>query len=280
MRPRSFELRWAQRACCFWLLLPSGCLTLGPTPTMTGVPPLPNGRSSLELQAAAVPGYYLSETVQQDPKATALPQLLGVFEPAQLIGVPGVLAGARYAGDADSGAALEPLLGYRTFLDDAHRFGLSGVGFVAYTAEQKDFESFTALRGGLESTFDANLTGFSKYAELHANVGATLTLLSVDGRYCLDERREYGVDCDGAAGAPPLEPPVAAGLSGVFPSGHAGLSLDFGRHLRSAFHGARLGLDVAGGAMPTVIGAEQRGMTAYLSGGLSLSIGIGASTAK
>lgn len=242
---------------------------------MTGVAPLPAGRTSLELQAAAMPGYYLSSAVQSEPSATQLPQLLGVLEPAQLIGVPGLLAGARYAGESSTGAALEPVLGYRAFLDDAQRFALGAVGFLAYASEEHDGASFSALRGGLEANLDLRLTGLSKYAELHTNFGLNLTALSADGRYCLDSAREYGTGCP----QPATAEPVSASASGVFPSTHVGLSADFGRGLQSAFHGVRLALDLAGGTMPTVVGAEQRGLRFIASGGLSLTVGLGASTA-
>lgn len=274
---RGISIHPSGLALLFALLLP-GCFVLGPTPVMTGVSVPPAERTSAELQAAAIPGYYLSETVQQEPAATQLPQLLGVLEPGELVGLPGALVGARYAGESDAGAALEPLLGYRAFLDDGKRFALGGVGFFAYASESKDRASFSAWRGGLEANLDARLTGVSRYAELHGNLGVNLTVLDAEGRYCLDSEERYGIDCPtpGAAGS---AEPVAAELSGIFPSAHVGVSADFARHLRGAFHGVRLGLDLAGGTMPTVVGAEQRGMRFYGAGGLSLTVAVGASTA-
>lgn len=278
---RGISIQSCRLAPLFALLLlqPAACFVLGPTPVMTGVPARPAERTSVELQAAAIPGYYLSETVQPQPAATQLPQLLGVLEPGELLGLPGALLGARYAGESDAGAALEPLLGYRAFLDEGKRFGLGAVGFFAYTSESKDEASFSAWRGGVESNLDARLTGFSKYAELHANVGVNLTVLDAEGRYCLDSERQYGVNCPETDGAD-LPETVSAALSGIFPSGHVGVSADFARHLRGPFHGLRLGLDLAGGAMPTMVGAEQRGMRLYAAGGLSLTVGVGASAVE
>jgi len=256
-----------------WALLAlGGCTTLGPMPAMTGVPVPPIDRTGVELQAAAVPGYYLSSTVTEDGKGSAVPQLLGLLEPDELIGVPGLYAGARYAGESDEGATLEPLLGYRTTLDEGKRFSLGLGSFLAYASEETGGASFSALRGGLDAGVDANLTGISKYAELHANLGVTLTGLDADGRYCLSSDLMHGQDC------PDQSPtPIAASVSGIFPSAHAGVSLEFARHLKSAFHGLRLGLDLGFGAMPTVIAGEQRGMRLYTSGGLSLTGGVGAS---
>ena len=238
---------------------------------MTGVPVSPIGRSGVELQAGVVPGYYLSSTVREDQKGSAMTQALGLLEPDKLIGVPGLFAGARYAGGSDEGAALEPLLGYRTWLDDDQRFSVLMASFLAYASEEVNGASFSALRGGLDAGLDVRVTPVNNYAELHANLGVTMTGLDADGRYCLDTEQMFGTDC-----ADPSQP-IAAAASGIFPSGHLGLSLDFARHLRSAFHGIRLGLDGAFGTMPTVIAGEQRGMKLYGSGGLSLTVGLGAS---
>src|SRR5262245_51163235 len=76
----------APRASHSALLLLCGCTTLGPTPAMTGVPVPPIDRTGVELQIAAVPGYYLSSTVMQDPKGSAIGQVLGVLEPDDMIG--------------------------------------------------------------------------------------------------------------------------------------------------------------------------------------------------
>lgn len=240
---------------------------------MTGMPVPPLERPGVELQVGAVPGYYLSSTVTEDPKAATLPEVAGLFEPDQLIAVPGLAIGARYAGDARSGGALEPLLGYRTFLDADKRFSLATLGFLAYASASDKSASFDAWRGGLEAGVDARLTGASKFAELHTNLGATFTALDAHGQYCLGGDGRYGVDC-------PTEPAsqqrTSASASGIFPSAHAGLSLDLGRHLRSPFHGVRLAVDLAGGTLPTVVAGDQHGAKLFGTGGLSLTLGLGA----
>lgn len=251
-----------------------GCTTLGPTPAMTGIPTPPLERPGVEVQVAAVPGYFLSGAVSEEPKAAVLPQVAAVFEPDELIEVPGLLAGARYAGDADSGGALEPVLGYRTFLDDDKRFSLAALGFAAYASAADNGASFTAFRGGLEAGVDARLTPASNYAELHTNLGLTFTGLSADGDYCLGTGGVYGVDCPAERTERML---VHASASGVFPSAHAGASLDFARHLRSPFHGVRLALDFTGGTMPTVRSGQQHSAQIYGTGGLSLTVGLGKS---
>jgi hypothetical protein len=254
-----------------------GCTTLGPTPAMTGIAAPPLERPGAELQVAAVPGYFLSSAVSEEPKAAVLPQVSVAFEPDELIHLPGLLAGARYAGEADAGGALEPLLGYRTFLDDDKRFSLAAVGFAAYASAADGGASFTAFRGGLEAGLDARITPASHYAELHTNVGLTFTGLDAHGDYCLGAGGVYGVDCPANEGQRRL---VSTSASGVFPSAHAGASLDFARHLRSPFHGVRLALDFAGGTMPTVRSGEQHSAHIYGSGGLSLTVGLGKSTGR
>jgi hypothetical protein len=244
-------------------------------PAMTGIPAPPLERPGVELQVAAVPGYYLSTTVTEHPKASALGQLAAVFEPDELIHVPGLLAGARYAGDSGSGGALEPLVGYRMFLDDEKRFSLATLGFLAYGSAANNGASFSAWRGGLEAGVDARLTARSKYAELHTNLGATLTALSADGEYCLGADASFGVDCEDEVAQRHL---VTGKASGIFPSAHAGISLDFARHLRSPFHGVRLAFDLAGGTLPTLVAGEQLDAKLFGTAGLSLTLGLGAKT--
>jgi hypothetical protein len=114
--------KWAKSGAFALLALLGGCTTLGPTPAMTGLPTPPLARPGVELQVAAVPGYYLSSAATEEPKGAVLPQVAAVFEPDELIHVQGLLAGARYVGEDGTGGALEPLLGFRTFLDDDERF--------------------------------------------------------------------------------------------------------------------------------------------------------------
>ena len=240
---------------------------------MTGMPSVPLERPGMELQAGLVPGYHLSQSAVSEPKANAMPQIAAAFEPDQLVHLLGLVVGARYAGEGDAGGSLEPLLGFRAFVDHDKRYALAAVGFGTYSSAAQNGASYTALRGGLELGADVRLTPPSRYAELHTNLGATFTALDADGHYCLDAEGRYGVDCPEGEAAPS---PVSASLNGIFPSAHAGLSLDFGRHLRSPFHGVRLALDLAGGAMPRLCGGTQEAARLFGSGVLSLTVGLGA----
>jgi hypothetical protein len=55
-----------------------------------------------------------------------------------------------------------------------------------------------------------------------------------------------------------------------------GLALDVGSKLQSVFHGARLTLVGAFGTMPTVVNGAQESSSAYVTVGLSLTVGLGA----
>jgi hypothetical protein len=251
------------------------CTTLGPMPAMTGVPPAPLERPGTEVQAAIVPGYNLSQSTQSKPKSDALPQLLALLEPDELLGVPGLTMGGRYAGEGKAGASIEPLLGYRSYVDRDKIFSVAAFGFGTYASASRDGADYKALRGGLELGGDARITPSSHWVELHGNLGFTLTALDAEGHYCLDTDHVYGSDCPDP---PPTPAPVPAKVSGIFPTGHAGLALDFGRHLRRTFHGIRLALDVAGGSMPTLRGGEQHSPRLFGNAGLSLTLGLGSDT--
>ncbi|HEY8947177.1 MAG TPA: hypothetical protein VIM73_23195 [Polyangiaceae bacterium] len=240
---------------------------------MTGVSARPAQRTSIELQGAAVPGYHLSSAVQEDSQGTALQQAAAVFEPDALIEVPGAFVGARYAGEASAGAVVEPLLGYRAVLDADQRFSLGLVGYAAYATAAQRGANFSAVRAGVEGGADVRLTPRSSWLELHANAGGAITGLDAEGSYCLDPAGMFGVDCPDEIDDRRL---VHAEAGGFYPTAHLGVSLDFGRHLRSAFHGVRLGANLGGGTMPSVVAGEQRSANWFGTAGLSLTLGLGA----
>jgi hypothetical protein len=249
------------------------CTALGPMPAVTGVSAVPARRPELELQAGVVPGYYLSSSVQRTQSGTAMGQIGAAFEPDRWISLPGLVAGVRYAGDDETHPSPEPMIGYRTFVEDSQELAISGVGYGTYAAGENRGASYSAVRAGLEAGADFRLTPISKWFELHLLVTASLTGLSAHGEYCLDERGEFGVDCP--------EPPdpatrTTADATGFYPSASGGAAVDFARHLDSFFHGGRLTLAGAAGTMPRVVSGEQQSATAYAAGQLLLSLGFGA----
>lgn len=259
------------------VLFTVGCTQLGPMPATTAISNIPSGRPGVELTAGSVPGYFLSDGTEDDPDNHSMPQVALLFEPDRLIGVPGLYAGVRGVGGNDSDAYAEPLLGYRLKLDRVRRFSAGAAVFATGASDGMNGASYSMTRGGAELGGDVRITPESDYAELHASLGGSLVGLDADGEYCLDENGRYGVDCPDSAPDRVLN---EASVSGLYPALNAGLSLDFGRDLRGAFHGGRLAFLFSAGTQPRLVAAEQVDPRAYASFGLSLSLGFGAFAAK
>lgn len=252
-------------------LVSSGCTTLGPMPATTAQSAVPIERPGVELQAAAVPGYFLSSTVQEEAAGAAIGQLALMLEPGEWIRVPGLALGGRYVGNEGSDGYLEPMLRYRLALDEDDRFSAAAIGFGTHARGENEGASYSATRGGLELGLNARLTPPNHWAELHASLSAAATGLAVDGEYCLGSEQTFGVDCSTSTQAP-----IHAEAGGVYPSATAMLALDFGRHLRGPLHGGRLGILGSVGSMPRVESGTQSAPSAYAAAGLALSVGLGA----
>ncbi|MCB9582279.1 MAG: hypothetical protein H6717_34915 [Polyangiaceae bacterium] len=242
-----------------------GCTTLGPMPATTGMVAPAVGKAGVELQAGAVPGYYLSQSTREEAKGTAIGQAGGMIEP-----VAGVGVGARYVNSAGSDGYVEPMIRYRTHVDQEKRFTAVAVGYGTHAKGGESKADYSATRGGLELGADALVSPESKWAEVHAFAAASVTGLDVSGHYCMDGKG-YGTDCGDAGVA------VAADAGGFYPAGTAGVALDFGRHLDSVFHGGRLALMGSVGTQPALQNAEQQSARPYVAGGLTLTLGGGAS---
>ena len=223
-----------------------------------------------------MPGYYLSSSVNQDPKGSSIQALSGVLEPDSLINLPGVLIGARVVGASDQGSYLEPMLGYRKSLSSDRQASLSAVAFGTHGSGSHDGASYSATRVGAEVGADARLTPRSRWAEVHVTVGASLTGLDAKGDYCMEQRGTnagYGVDC--GLGSTMPKTPIHATSSGLYPGANVGVGFDFARHLESAFQGGRLSASVGAGTMPIVFNAVQGNAKTYTTFGLALSLSLG-----
>ena len=235
------------------------------------MPALPAARPDVEASISSIPGYYLSTTVQENPTGRGVTQAAISFEPDRLIGVKGLVAGVRFVGDEDTGQYFEPLLGYRAFVDTEKRVAAGAFAYGTHGSGSRDGAEYSLTRGGGEAVIDFRVTPESHYAELHMLGAISFTALSAEGTYCLDAQGRYGVECP--------DPPMAtttASAGGFYPTGVIGLALDGGRHLDSAFHGARLGLTVGAGRMPRVIGGDQEDGRVYTAAGLGISVALGA----
>jgi hypothetical protein len=252
------------------ILAMTGCTTLGPMPATTAAASLPAGRPSVEVQGAAVPGYYLSSAVQKEAKGASISQAALLIEPDNIIHVPGLIVGGRYVGDSSKGGYPEPMLGYRAFVDADDRIAVSAVGFATHGSGSVKGASYAATRGGAEGGIDLRATPESKWFELHVLGGASLTGIRAEGTYCVDAEGAYGVDC------PDMMPKFQhAGVGGFYSAATGGIAVDMGRHLSGEFHGGRVELLIGGGTMPRVTGGVQQSAQSFASAGLALSLGFG-----
>ncbi|MBX3184094.1 MAG: hypothetical protein KIT72_01115 [Polyangiaceae bacterium] len=244
----------------------AGCTTLGPMPTVSGQSVMLEARPRVEAQAAVMPGYYLSSAVEEKPTSSPIGQLALMFDPNELVGVPGLGIGGRVITDGSPYA--EPMLRYRTSLDDEERVSVGGVAHGMMVSDEGGGASLEAWRFGGEIGADFRVTPKSEYVELHLQGGFALLGLDASGKYCKGQDG-YGVDCgEDVANA-------RASVSGIYPTLFAGLSLDAVRISDSLFHGLRFAILVAGGQMPRVVDAKQEGAVGYFSGGASLTLMFG-----
>jgi hypothetical protein len=251
----------------------AGCTTLGPMPTTTAVSAVPSARPDAELQAGIVPGYNLSSAVAESPSGDSISQLAGVLEPDRLLGLPGLLLGARLYGPEED-TALEPMLGYRRAIGADESLSLAGIAYGTHAAAAKNGASYEATRAGAELALDLRLFSRHRWVEPHVLGSVALTALWAEGTYCTDDAGQYGKDCPEPPTAPRIETARAAG---AYPSITGGIALDLIRHRDSPFHGGRLVFLLSSGAMPRIIAGDQRSPTPYAAAGLLFSLAVGAS---
>ncbi len=255
-----------------WML--AGCTTLGPMPTVTGMPGAPEPRAGVELGAAEVPGFYLSSGAQEKPTGNAIGQVSALVDAGRFVDAPGLALGGRYVNGADDSGYVEPLLRYRLPLDDEEQLSLTSALFGSRAQGVARGASYTALRAGSELAANLRLTPESRYLELHFFAGASLLGLSASGSYCTDPSTGLGVDCP-EPGDEGRAHEASGGFSGVYPAGFVGFGLDAARHLQSALHGVRLNLMLARGFMPTIRDARETGGVFYNHVGAGLAVRFG-----
>lgn len=261
------------RAFVILLGAAAGCSPLGPMPATTGTTPIPAPRPGVELEAGAMPGYFLSKSVQERPGGDTFGQLAAILDLGALVGLPGAIVGGRYVGKPEQGGYLEPMIGYRRFLDEGENISAAAVAYGGRASGEENGASYEATRGGLELSADLQVTPPSRWLELHVFGGGSLTALSADGSYCVDSDG-FGIDCPESPDTP--RDMARASASGVYPAAFVGAALATGRHLIGPFHGARLGLQVAAGSQPRIEGGEQQDAAGYSAVGLTLAVGLGA----
>jgi len=250
------------------LVAAAGCATLGPTPVATGISAVPAARDEIEAQAGFMPGYFLSQATVEKPHGAGLGQLSLVLEPGDTLGTRGLVLGGRMVGP-DHDLQYEPMLGYRERVSDG--LALAGVVHGTHARAEDRGASYEATRVGAELSADLRLGRERRWLEPHVLATGSVTALTADGDYCLDQSNRYGVDC-----ADPPERRVSTHATGAYPALTAGVALHVAQHGASVFHGARVLALISGGAMPRVVGGEQTDSVGFASIGLALSIAVGA----
>lgn len=241
-------------------------------PGVTMTDPVPEGRMSGEVGGGIVPGYYLSDTTQQDPDRDQLVAANGLFDTSGLLPIDGLSVGGRWIAGGDETGYFEPMVRYRMYLDEEHRISTSIVAFGTFAKGSANGASYEVGRGGAEFSTDIRITPPHDVIELHVLGGASATVIGGSGDYCMDEESGYGIDCgEGELGN------TTADLFGVYPSAFVGFAVDLGNHLNSAFHGVRLGGYTAGGTMPRIRFAEDTDSPeSWFTWGGNLSVSFGA----
>ncbi len=253
-----------------------GCTNLGPMAGITMSSPTPNEghRPGAELSAGAVPGFHLSDSVQEEADGTIHQQLAGWFDPGELAGaLDGFGVGARWVGAADD-AVIEPMLRYRTTLGAEERVSLGVVAYGSHASGTARQASYEMTRAGGEVAVEARLTPANQWAELRLSSGVGLTGLLAEGEFCVNERSGWARDCEeeGDTGAR-----SSRELRMALPSGFVGVAVDGLREL-AYLHGVRLAAYLAGGMMPRLRDHPERSEDRRAWGmfGLALQAGIGA----
>ncbi len=250
-------------------IVSASCTTLGPMPVTTGISAVPSDRPGLEVQAAIVPAFYLSDAAQSSNAGQATGQLSLLLEPDRLLGLPGLIAGLRQFGSSGD-VLVEPYIGYRRRVTPD--FSLAAIGYGTETSAEQSGASYSASRLGAEVAADIRVLEIGDWVSLHWQISGSLTEIDATGNYCIDSTGA-GTDCNNDG----TDTRVNGNVSGAFPAGTAQISLDVGHRPTGAFHDVRLALLASTGQMPQLSFGQQEAVRAwYTSWGLSLTLGLGA----
>jgi hypothetical protein len=247
----------------------SACTTLGPMPATTGISAVPTGRPGMEAQGGIVPAFFLSKAVQDKAGGAVTSQLSALVEPDRLLGIPGLVLGARVFGQSGDTPG-EPYIGYRRQVDE----DIAVAGIVYGTSKQSasKLASYHATRVGGEAAIDAKLWAPVSWLGLHAQGALAATVISASGTYCVDDMG-IAKDCD--ITTPANNTMLDGTISGVFPAATATLAVDV-KTRNGLFHGARVAALAAAGEMPLVQSGMQNATGSYYSIGLLLTLAVGA----
>ncbi|MFN0248876.1 MAG: hypothetical protein ACKV2T_18445 [Kofleriaceae bacterium] len=256
------------KTLAFACLVFAACTTLGSMPVTTGVSAVPHGRPGSEAQLAIVPAFRLSNAASgQNRNGQSTAQLSALIAPSRWA-VPGLVLGARLFGESGD-AGLEPYVGVRRTFAEGVSFAAVGYG-TKMGATEKD-ATYDALRIGGEVMADIELASIGSWGQLHVGGGINATYIDASGTYCVNADGD-AIDCDENGSSPT----VAGELAGVYTAGNLMLALDIARGPTGTLHLVRLGALFSFGHMPRLVDGRQQYGDVFLSGGVVLTLGVGA----
>ncbi|MDX2087829.1 MAG: hypothetical protein SFX73_08265 [Kofleriaceae bacterium] len=248
-------------------LATAACTTLGPTPASTLVSAVPTDRTGVEVQAARVPAFFLSDAADKTPdELPSTPQLSALLEPDKWFGTKGLILGARAFGESGD-SPFEPMLGYRRKLDE--RFSLAGVVFGTHARGAQNGASYEATRFGGELVLDGTLVPIGSWLALHVHASVNATYLDATGTYCVLADGD-ATDCGETTRR------VDGAVAGIYSAATAGITLDIARRPQGAIHSVRIGLVSSVGGMPKLRdGIQEPNNEHFTSFGAYVALGFG-----
>jgi len=252
------------------ILAVGACTALGPMPATTAVSAVPSGPGA-EAQVGFVPGFYLSRSAQDKAGGTAISELGAQVDPDRWLGLPGLILGARIFGQGGDTPG-EPIVGYRHALGDD--VSIAGVAYGAGKTSTSKLASYHGAQYGGELALDARMIDIASWLALHVQTAASATRVVGSGTYCADGSGD-AVDCN--VENPSANHVIDGRVSGVYPAATFTIAADFFRQRDSVLHGVRLAALVAAGEMPLAQNGVQQAAQMYVTGGLTLTLGFGAS---
>lgn len=220
----------------------------------------------MEAQMGAVPGFYASQSAQNEAKGETHTAFSALLDPDRWLPVKGLIVGGRIFGNSGD-RPLEPYLGYRRRLIEGVSLGVVGFGS---TKRVEKYASYHGFRLGGEAMVDVELYAYEAWLRIHAQGAVAATRIVASGRYCVDAQG-VGIDCSEEE----MDNTIISGkFEGVFSSGTAQLVVDVGRH-QGVFDSARLALLGSAGQMPLLLGGQEQGNELYYAIGLSLTVALG-----
>jgi hypothetical protein len=251
------------------LTLLCACTTLGPMPATTGVSAVPIGHPGADVQAGAVPVFFLSQAAQGEAQADLARQLGVLLEPDRWLKLPGLVIGARMFGNGPEDTLGEPYVGYRTKLTD--RASIGGGAYGTAKRSTAKLASYHATRIGGEAAIDGNLLQATSWLSIHAQAAVSVTRIMASGNYCVGNEGT-AIDCD--TSDPTTNVMIAGNQTGVYPAATGTVSVA-GARSQGFFRSATVSMLGSVGTMPLLRNGVKTGTDTYAGLGLMLTLGLG-----